>query len=169
VNGSTFRNEVEAFLRIPTRAARAFFSEFDRTKVVAALDALNQLLAAIISDLAFWATPPTVEVSARTDEIILSAQPIVGNLVVLQVTLAGQLFDTTMMMMGLARGTFFHAWRYSSSADRYTLVSSLGTNVSVSFPVEVEIVIFANGGALGAKTVVTTPPTAPVTFPLQKF
>jgi hypothetical protein len=167
VNGSTFRNEVEAFLRVPTRAARAFFSEFDRTKVVAALDALNQLLAAIISDLAFWAAPPTVEVAASMDEIILSAQPIVGNYAGLQVTLAGQFFDQTVMF--LSHGTASQAWRYWSRADRYTLVSSWGTNVSVSFPVEVEIVIIATGGSLGAKTVVTTPPTAPVTFPLQKL
>jgi hypothetical protein len=167
VNGSTFRDEVEAFLRVRTRAARAFFSEFDRTKVVAALDALNQLLAALISDLAFWAAPPTVKVAASMDKIILSAQPIVGNSVMLQVTLAGQLFDQTVMFG--SHGTFVQAWRYSSSADRYTLVSSWGTNVSVSFPVEVQIMITANGGMLGAKTVVTTPPTAPVTFPLQKF
>jgi hypothetical protein len=166
VNGSTFRNEVENFLRVQTRAARAFFSEFDRTKVVAALSALNQQLAAIISDLAFWAAPPTVEVSAFGGEISLSAQPIVGDWVVLQVTLAGQLFDTTPMFG--SHGTFRQAWRYSISGDRYTLVSSVGNNVSVSFPVEVEIVIFATA-MFGAKTVVTTPPTAPVTFPLQKL
>jgi hypothetical protein len=147
-------------------AARTLFSEFDRTRVVAALDALNQQLSALISDLAFWASPPSAEVVA-VDEIILSAQPIVGDIAFLQVTLAGQLFDQTWMYG--SHGILRQTWRYWGSGDSYTVVSSWGNPVSVSFPLQVEIVIMANGATLGAKTVVTTPPTAPMTFPLQKL
>jgi hypothetical protein len=169
VNSSAFRNEVEGFFSSWIRTARALLSQFDRTKVVAALDALNQQLSVLISNLAFWAAPPSVEVAARIDEITLTAQPILGDLAGLQVTLAGQLFDQTLMFG--AQGTVVHTWHYSGSADTYKVQSSAGNTVSVSFPLEVEIVITvpATDTRLGAKTVVTTPPTAPMTFPLQKL
>jgi hypothetical protein len=144
---------------------------FDRTKIVALLDALNQLLSALISDLAFYAKPPSVTASASSSEVSLSAEPILGDVANIEVILAGKPFDLT--YMSGSQGVVQSTWPYWSNLDgyTYTVESDLVGSASVSFPLQVEIMIYvpATRANLGAKTVLTAPPTASVTFPLQKL